>query len=280
MTVKSGMDIDFGKNDVDRLLSVISQHYGYDFSNYSRPSIERRLTRFIINSNLKSLDDLEKQLLAHTRLFEVFLEEMMVGVTAMFRDPAFFKALRQIVCPILSTYPHIRVWMAGCSTGEELLSLSIMFAEEDLLKRTKIYATDINQKSLLQAKNGVVPLSEIDLYAQNYLEAGGTSSLSGFYSKSRDMAVFDPELLKNIAFYPHNLVADSSFNEFHMIICRNVLIYFNRTLQEHVIKLFQDSLAPLGYLGLGNKETIALSQYAKNFETIDKHNKIFRKIRI
>jgi chemotaxis protein methyltransferase CheR len=280
MTEKSKSEIFLEEDEVDQLLSGIYHKYGYDFTNYSRSSIKRRLTRFLINNNLSHIDELKNRLFSQPEFFEFFVEELMVNVTEMFRDPTFYKTLREKVLPVLSTYPHIRIWDAGCSTGEELISLAIILHENKLLHCTRIYATDINQKSLLKAKEGIVPLSEIPLYSKNYKIAGGLMDLSHYYSEEKKNVVFRQSLFKNIVFYPHNLVSDTSFNEFHLIICRNVFIYFKKQLQENVLKLFLDSLVPLGFLGLGKKETISLSDHAASFSTIDHEEKIYRKIKL
>jgi chemotaxis protein methyltransferase CheR len=280
MTEKSKNEIELIDDDIDHLWTIIYQTYGYDFSNYSKASIKRRLTRFLINNNISGIGELKAELLAHTNFFEYFVEELMVNVTEMFRDPTFFKSLGENVLPVLSTYPYIRIWDAGCATGEELLSLAILLHEKNLLQRTRIYATDINQKSLLKAKEGIVPLSDIPLYSRNYVTAGGSKELAQYYAEEKNSVVFHRHLLKKIIFYPHNLVSDNAFNEFHLIVCRNVFIYFKKQLQERVLKLFLDSLTPLGFLGLGKKETISLSDHASSFSTIDYEEKIYRKIRI
>jgi chemotaxis protein methyltransferase CheR len=278
MTEKLKNEIVLNTKDVDHFLIEINNRYGYDFLNYSRASVNRRLTRFMLNNHFTEVNDLKERLLNDPDFFEFFVEELMVNVTEMFRDPSFFKALREKVLPILSTYPHIRIWDAGCSTGEELLSLAILLYEDELLKKARIYATDINQRSLLNAKNGVVPLSEINLYSNNYNNTGGKNKLSDYYHENQKNAVFNPSLLSNVVFYPHNLATDMSFNEFHLILCRNVFIYFNKQLQERVLHLFLESLSPLGFLSLGKKETVTLSQYAGGFSVIDNEEKIFRKI--
>jgi chemotaxis protein methyltransferase CheR len=278
MTEKSKNEIVLNAKEVDHFFIEIHKRYGYDFVNYSRASINRRLIRFMINNHFAEVNDLKERLLNDPDLFEFFVEELMVNVTEMFRDPSFFKALREKVMPILSTYPHIRIWDAGCSTGEELLSLAIMLHEEKLLEKTRIYATDLNQRSLITAKNGAVPLSEINLYSNNYKDTGGKRELSYYYHENKKIAVFNPSLLSNVVFYPHNLATDTSFNEFHLILCRNVFIYFNKQLQERVLHLFLESLSPLGFLSLGKKETISLSQHAEGFSVVDNEEKIFRKI--
>ena len=263
---------------VEGLIQDIKSSYGYDFSGYSRASIYRRIKRFLTNKNLASLEELKKSIFNDSFYFESFLQEITVNVTEMFRDPAFFLSLRKNVLPILSTYPHIKIWDAGCSTGEELFSLAILLQEEGLLDRTRIYATDINQKVLKQAKEGIFPASQLPATLAGYKAAGGKKEFSNYYISNYGSLKFNSSLIKNVIFYPHNLATDSSFNEFHLVLCRNVLIYFTRDLQERVFTLFNDSLVRLGYLALGKKETLSMSEVNKNFNFVDKENRIYRKI--
>lgn len=257
----------------------IFTHYGYDFREYSRASIHRRIERFITNHRFKDLDALQLAIFSDAYFFEKFLQELTVNVTEMFRDPSFFLALRKKVLPMLSTYAHIKIWDAGCSSGEELFSLAILLKEEGLLKRTKIYATDINQKVLKQASEGIFSAKNIAAYTAGYYASGGKAAFSDYFNSNYGSIKFDASLIKGVTFYPHNLSTDFSFNEFNLIICRNVLIYFNRKLQERVLNLFDDSLVSLGYLALGKKETIYLSNISKKYEFIDKDNRIYRKVR-
>jgi chemotaxis protein methyltransferase CheR len=270
------MEID--NQQLSVFLEAIFNHYGYDFRNYSKASLKRRLNRIFINTQVNNTGDLLEQLMKSPASFEYFLQELTVNVTEMFRDPAFFLSLRKKVLPALSTYPFIKIWDAGCSSGEELFSLAIMLKEEKLLHRSKIYATDINQRVLKEAKEGIFPLNTMKIYSKNYQEAGGKLSLADYYHANYERAIFNSDLLENVVFYPHNLATDKSFNEFHLIICRNVLIYFDKELQDKVVRLFYDSLATLGYIGLGQKETLFLSPLAKKFDVIDKEEKIYRKI--
>jgi chemotaxis protein methyltransferase CheR len=269
---------EFFEQEVEALIQDIHQFYGYDFRGYARASVYRRIKRFLSNKHLNSIQELKKAVLADSYFFEGFLQEVTVNVTEMFRDPTFFLALRKKVLPILSTYPHIKIWDAGCSTGEELFSLAILLSEEGLLKRTKIYATDINQKVLKQAKEGIFSASHIAAYTAGYYASGGKQDFSSYYTSNYGNVKFDSKLIKNAIFYPHNLASDFSFNEFHLILCRNVLIYFNTELQDRVLKLFQESMVPLGYLGLGKKETLSLSVVSKNFDIVDKDNRIYRRV--
>lgn len=265
------------EQDVEALIKEIHTRYGYDFKGYARASVYRRIKRFLTHKHLNSLEELQKALISDSYFFENFLQEITVNVTEMFRDPAFFLSLRNNVLPILSTYPFIKIWDAGCSTGEELFSLAILLREAGLLDRTKIYATDINQKVLKQAKEGIFPVANMVSYTSGYYAAGGTREFSSYYNSNYGSVKFDSSLIKHVVFYPHNLATDSSFNEFHLVLCRNVLIYFNRELQERVFKLFDESLVGLGYLALGKKETLTMSQISSNYNLIDKSNRIYRK---
>lgn len=275
--MKHDDDLSFEKQ-VDGLIHNIFAHYGYDFREYSRASILRRIERFISNHHIKDLEALQLAIFNDAYFFEKFLQELTVNVTEMFRDPSFFLALRKKVLPMLSTYPHIKIWDAGCSSGEELFSLAILLKEEGLLKRCKIYATDINQKVLKQAREGVFSAKNIAAYTAGYYASGGKEAFSDYFSSNYGSLKFDASLIKGVTFYPHNLSSDFSFNEFNLIICRNVLIYFNRNLQERVLSLFDDSLVSLGYLALGKKESIYLSNIGKKYEYVDKDNRIYRKV--
>jgi chemotaxis protein methyltransferase CheR len=263
---------------VEDLIEEIRKRYGYDFSGYSRASMHRRIRRFIGNKNLTGVEDLVVFIFSNSDNFESFVQEITVNVTEMFRDPGFFLSLRKNVVPILSTYPHIKIWDAGCSTGEELYSLVILLEEEGLLNRCKIYATDINQKVLKQAREGIFTSTHIASYTSNYYASGGKREFSSYFRSNYGCFKFSSHLIKNVVFSPHNLATDFSFNEFHLIICRNVLIYFTKELQDRVFRLFDQSLVTLGYLGLGRKETLALAEITKKFELIDKDNRIYRKI--
>lgn len=263
--------------EVEALIKEIHTAYGYDFSGYARASVYRRIRRFLGQKHLQTIEDLRKFLFTDSFFFENFLQEITVNVTEMFRDPTFYKSLRENVLPILSTYPFIKVWDAGCSTGEELFSLAILLEEEGLLGRTKIYATDINQKVLRQAKDGIFSATNMTAYTAAYYAAGGKRDFAEYYTSNYGSVKFNSSLVRNVVFYPHNLATDSSFNEFHLIVCRNVLIYFNRALQERVYQLFDESLVDLGYLALGKKETLAMSGISDRYDFVDKNNRIYRK---
>lgn len=266
------------EDEVEVLISEIYSRFGYDFKGYARASVKRRIHRYLSNKNLRDITELKEDIFKDNYRFELFVQEITVNVTEMFRDPSFFLSLRKNVFPILSTYPHIKIWDAGCSTGEELFSLAILLKEEGLLHRTKIYATDINQKVLKKAKEGIYSASLIKQSTAAYYQSGGMEDFSNYYTCNYGCVKFNSSLIENVIFYPHNLATDSSFNEFHLILCRNVLIYFDKDLQNRVLTLFEQSLVSLGYLGLGKKETLFLSSVQKSFEASDRGNRIFRKV--
>lgn len=271
-------NLNFFEQQVEELILEIKSHYGYDFSGYSRASVYRRINRFLTLNHLSEVEELKKKVLSDPFYFERFLQQITVNVTEMFRDPGFFLSLRKKVLPILSTYPYIKIWDAGCSTGEELFSLTILLQEEGLLDRTRIYATDINQKVLKQAREGIFPATHLAADSSAYLASGGKKAYSNYYVSHYGSLKFNASLIRNVVFYPHNLATDFSFNEFHLILCRNVLIYFTSQLQEKVLNLFDQSLVGLGYLGLGKKESLSMSGVGIHFNFVDKENRIYRKI--
>ena len=261
------------------LLEGIYQKYGYDFRNYSQASVRRRLKLKLNSSNLPSYSDMLHKVLYEKDFFDSLLLDLTINVTEMFRDPTFYKALRSDIVPILKTYPHIKIWHAGCSTGEEVYSMAILLDEEGLLKRSLIYATDINELVLAKAKEGIFPLEKIKEYTTNYQRAGGTESFAEYYTASYDAVIMKKRLKDKIVFSQHNLATDGIFTEAHLIVCRNVLIYFNKELQNKVLGLFKDSLIRKGVLALGSKETIKFSNYANDFIELVGKEKIYGKIR-
>lgn len=275
MVIRTVETVDSG--ELTALLKTIREVYGYDFTQYAEASIKRRSTYFMNSRNIKSVKELSSVLLADDAIFEEFVRSISVTVTEMFRDPSFYACLRTRVLQRLATYPFIKIWVAGCATGEEVYSVAIMLKEEGLLSRSLIYATDINQHSLHQAREGIFPMDLMKIYTINYQKSGGTGSLSDYYVAHYNAALFDRELRSNVVFAPHNLVSDQSFNEFQLILCRNVLIYFNQSLQNRVMNLFYDSLCTFGILGLGNKESLLFTDKQKCFDPIDKKEKIFIK---
>lgn len=266
-----------GDEDLKLLLHGIRETYGYDFTEYTETSIRRRSLYFMNSRNIKSAKELLMLLLQDEEVFEEFVRTISVTVTEMFRDPSFYACLRQKVMKRLATYPFIKVWVAGCATGEEVYSIAILLKEEGLLERSLIYATDINQYSLHLAKDGIFPMDLIKAYTLNYQKSGGEGDFSKYYVAQYNAALFDKSLRNNIVFAPHNLAGDQSFNEFHLILCRNVLIYFNQALQNRVVNLFYDSLCPFGILGLGNKESLMFTEKHNFFDAIDRKEKVFIK---
>ena len=256
-------------------MESIRRVYGYDFTQYSEASLIRRIHAFMSNRKIAGFESLEQTILRDEDMFEEFIRDISVTVTEMFRDPLFYLSLRENIIPRLATYPFIKVWIAGCATGEEVYSVAILLKEAGLLQRTVIYATDINQKSIMIAKDAVYPMQYMKLYTSNYQHSGGTKSFSEYYKANYDAVIFDKELRQNIVFAPHNLVDDKAFNEFQMIFCRNVMIYFNQELQKRVINLFYESLCAFGFLCLGTKESLLFSDKQKQFEEIDRRQKIY-----
>ncbi len=259
------------------LFEGIFMKYGYDFRNYSHAHLTRRINQFIRLNDIKTISELQEKILWNPSMFSKFLKNLSINVTEMFRDPGFYLAFREKVVPILSTYAHIKVWHAGCSTGEEVYSMAILFKEENLLNRTQIYATDFNKTVLDIAKQGIYPAKEIEQYNKNYKEAGGKKELSDYYTSKYGSVLLDKSLSKKIVFADHNLVTDDVFAEVNLIICRNVLIYFNKELQNHVISLFDRSLTNHGILCLGSKESLKFTDFENHFITIDKVGKIYKK---
>src|SRR6185437_1697250 len=259
------------------LLESIRLAYGYDFTDYAEASIIRRVNHFMAARKILTVDELSSKVLKDQDFFAELVLEISVTVTELFRDPTFYKSLRENVVKRLATYHFIKIWLAGCATGEEVYSMAILLHEEDLLNRSVIYATDINQRSLQIAKEGIYNIENMKSYTSNYQKAGGKKSFSEYYKAKYDSVLFDKALKQNIVFSPHNLAVDRSFNEFQLVICRNVLIYFNQQLQNKAINLFYDSLCPFGFLGLGSKESLVFSDKRKHFEDVDKKEKIFIK---
>ena len=265
--------------EIELLLEGIYRQYGFDFRSYAYASIRRRLWKRVHAEGLSSMSELQALVLHDAPAMERLLLDLSVSVTAMFRDPSFYRAFRDVVVPLLRTYPFVRIWHAGCSTGEEVYSTAIVLEEEGLLDRSRIYATDINEAVLQIARAGIFPLNRIQEYTENYIRAGGTRSFSEYYTAKYDGALFSPSLTRNTVFSQHNLVTDRSFSEFHVVFCRNVLIYFDRELQNRVHTLFYDSLVMFGILALGSKESLRFSQYEDCYEKLDSKEKVFRKVR-
>ncbi len=263
--------------EVEHLIKDVYELYGYDFSLYSRASFRRRINRICVIDKFTSFAELRYTVLNDPDYLKHFIEEITVNVTEMFRDPHFFKALREKILPQLGTYPLIRIWVAGCSTGEEAYSIAILLKEAGLYHKSLIYGTDINPSVLEKARSGVFPLQQMKLYSENYILSGGKKDFSDYYTANYDSVRFDKSLQEKLILSTHNLVSDSSFNSFQLVICRNVLIYFDKALQEHVFRLFDASLENLGFLALGSKETLRFSNLGKYYHQIEDH-RIWKKV--
>jgi chemotaxis protein methyltransferase CheR len=259
------------------LLDAIYQKYNYDFRHYAMASIKRRMKQAREKFACRSYSALQDLVLHDESVLPGLLAYLTVQVSEMFRDPSYFRALRDQVIPHLRTYPSLKVWVAGCSSGEELYSLVILFREEQLENRTMFYATDINPDALAKAEAGVYELSRIPLFTENHRRAGGKSSLSDYYTAAYGGAVFDKSLRSRVVFSDHSLVSDAAFAEMQLISCRNVLIYFTREMQNRVFGLFKDSLSPQGFLGLGSKETVRFSEHADAFADFSRSERIYRR---
>jgi chemotaxis protein methyltransferase CheR len=264
--------------ELQLLLEGIFRQYGFDFRQYAHASLRRRVWRRIHAERLTTISALLDRVLHDPDVMERLLVDLSINITAMFRDPTFFLAFREKIVPLLRTYPFTRVWVAGCSTGEEVYSLAITLQEEGLYERTRIYATDINVGVLERAREGVFPLEKMQEYTENYIRAGGTRAFSEYYLAKYEGALFDRRLTENVVWAPHNLGQDSSFNTFHVILCRNVMIYFDRALQHRVHRLFFESLERLGVLALGHKESIRFSGFEEQYEQLDPVEKLYRRL--
>ncbi|TBL79934.1 CheR family methyltransferase [Paenibacillus thalictri] len=265
--------------EIKLLLEGIYRAYGYDFRDYSMSTIRRRIWHRVRLEGMSSITALLERVLHQPLMMERLFRDFTIHVTEMFRDPSFFLSLRQNVIPWLKTLPFIRIWHAGCSTGEEPFSMAILLHEEGLLDKARIYATDLNDALLKQAMTGTYPLNRMKMYTRNYLHAGGNRPFSEYYAAEDNKARFHSFLSEHIVFAQHNLATDHSFNEFHVIICRNVLIYFNRDLQTRVHKLFYESLGQGGILGLGNRETISFTVCESSYSGMDAAERLYRKVK-
>jgi chemotaxis protein methyltransferase CheR len=262
--------------EMEILLNDLFTRYGYDFTEYSKASMQRRIQRLFIVDKFPSFAEFRHRLHNDPQYFRRFVEEITVNVTEMLRDPAFYRTLRTSILPILATYPFIRIWNAGCSTGEEVYSMAILLKEAGLLHKSLLYGTDINPLVIEKARKGIFPISQMQKYSENYIQSGGVKDFSSYYTANYHLAKFDSSLMEKMIFSTHNLVSDFSFNEFQLILCRNVLIYFERELQSKVFNLFDYSLENFGYLALGSKESLRFSPIADRYRQIGKE-KIWRK---
>jgi len=265
--------------EIQLLMEAVFACYGFDFRDYAYPSIARRVQSIVDAEGLQTVSELQGRLLRDRAAMERFLLAVTVNVTTMFRDPGFYLALRNAVVPLLQECPFIRIWHVGCSTGEEVYSTAILLHEEGLYSRCRIYATDMNENVLASAKAGIFSPGAVQEYTRNYLSAGGRGEFSEYYTARYGQVMFRQTLAENIVFAQHNLVTDGSFNEFHLVLCRNVLIYFNNSLIERVHRLLYESLGPGGILGLGDKESVRFTPHGDCYEEIDGWQRLYRKIR-
>jgi chemotaxis protein methyltransferase CheR len=264
--------------ELELFLEGVYRHYGYDFRAYARASLRRRLTSIMRAERAATLSALQDRVLHDRAVWDRCLQGISVNVSAMFRDPQFFLAFRREAVPLLRTYPFIRIWQAGASLGEEAYSLAILLQEEGLYPRSLIYATDINEAALQQARDGIYPADLMQRYTQNYIRAGGTGSFSEYYTARYDLAILRPTLRDNIVFSQHNLVSDGPFNEFNVVLCRNVMIYFTRPLQEHALGLLHNSLSKFGILGLGAGESLRLTPFDALYEPLANGQRLYRRL--
>ncbi len=264
--------------EIDLLLSAVFRRYGHDFQNYARASVSRRIRQFLPQAGCQRISQLIAKILYDEDFFREFLIQFSIPVTEMFRDPPMYRSLRENVVAVLKTYPSVRIWHAGCASGEEAYSLAILLSEEELFNKATIYATDFNDHVLHKAKEGIFDLEQIQQYTRNYQAFGGKRSFSEYYHAVYGAVALDNALKRQITFANHNLVTDGVFTEAHLILCRNVLIYFNRHLQDRVLKLFRDSLVRGGFLCLGTKETIQFSSVKDDFIAVDEKSKIYKRV--
>ncbi|HEV7374133.1 MAG TPA: protein-glutamate O-methyltransferase CheR [Pyrinomonadaceae bacterium] len=265
--------------EIALLLEGMYRYYGFDFREYSPASLKRRILERMRAEKIETISRFQDQVLHDAACMERLLLGLSVHVTSMFRDPGFYLTFRQKIVPILKTYPTVRIWHAGCSTGEEVYSMAILLQEEGLYRKSLIYATDISHEVLRKAKEGIFPLATMQEYTGNYMKGGGKHEFSDYYTAHYDNVIFHPSLKTNVVFAEHNLATDGSFNEFHVILCRNVMIYFNKSLQERVHNLIYESLSMFGIFGLGNKESLKFTPREAFYEQLDDQDKLYRKVR-
>ncbi len=275
--MSDGAQISSVEIELRMLMEAIFLRYSYDFRDYTGASQKRRVLHAMAEMGCATVSQLQSRVLHEPSAFSQLLQYLTIPVTEMFRDPTYYIGLREHVMPVLGTYPSLKIWVAGCSTGEEVYSLAILLKEEGLLERSIIYATDINPQSLEKARKGVFPLENMRTYTANYQAAGGRRAFSDYYTAAYNAALFDRSLCENVTFADHSLATDSVFAETQFISCRNVMIYFNKKLQERALGLFHDSLCHRGFLGLGSKESIDFSSYGPKFEVLAKRDRLFRK---
>jgi chemotaxis protein methyltransferase CheR len=274
---EGGPDRELFELEVDLFLEAIFQRYRHDFRAYARPTLRRRLTQALASFDCESLSQLQHQVLRDPALFGRVLGYLTVQVSDIFRDPPFYEAVRTRVLPVLATYPSIKLWVAGCGTGEEVYSLAILLDEAQLLRRTVIYATDVSGSALRAAEQGVYDIERAQEFSKNYLRGGGARSLSDYYTAAYEKIAFDRRLRENVVFSDHSLATDHVFAEVHLITCRNVLIYFDQALRDRALDLFHKSLVRRGFLGLGSKENLRSSAHRQLFGELDRENRLYER---
>lgn len=277
MTATSAPDVE--ELETELLLSAVARRYGYDFRQYAAASLKRRLRRAMQEEQVRTLSALQERLLHDPQALTRFVSTLSVHVTGMFRDPAVYKAIRNRVVPTLRTWPFVRIWHAGCSTGEEVYSLAVVLHEEGLLERCRIYATDLSEELLETARRGVYPLHAMRDYTVAYHKAGGQADFSEYYRAGATHAILRDDLRRHVVFSQHNLVSDRSFNEFHLILCRNVMIYFDKDLRDRVHELLHESLVMFGVLVLGARESLRFSPLHERYEVLDEALRLYRRVR-
>jgi chemotaxis protein methyltransferase CheR len=265
--------------ETELLLSAVARRYGYDFRQYAAASLKRRIARAMQNEGVRTVSALQERLLHEPAALDRFVSTLSVHVTGMFRDPAVYKAIRNRVVPTLRTWPFVRIWHAGCSTGEEVYSLAVVLHEEGLLERCRIYATDLSEDLLETARRGVYPLRTMRDYTAAYHQAGGQEDFSEYYRADSTHAILRDDLRRHVVFSQHNLVSDGSFNEFHLILCRNVMIYFDKDLRDRVHELLHESLVMFGVLVLGTRESLRFSPLDDRYEVLDDALRLYRRVR-
>jgi len=278
MSTPAPKEIELVDIEIDLMLEGLYRAHGFDFRDYSRASIKRRILELMRGEKIETVSAFQARVLHDAACLERFLLGLSVHATSMFRDPSFYSTFRRQVVPLLKTYPTVQIWIAGCSTGEEVYSLAILLQEEKLYDRCRIYATDISQAVLRKARDGIFPLSAMREYTVNYLQAGGAHEFSDYYTAQYDSVIFHSGLRNNVVFSEHNLATDGSFNEFQVILCRNVMIYFNKDLQARVHNLLYDSLSMFGVFGLGNKESLKFTPRAHFYQHLNDTDKLYRKV--
>lgn len=278
MTTLVNESLELADVEIDLLLEGLYRVHGYDFRDYSRPSIKRRILELMRTEKVETVSAFQNKVFHEPPCLERLLVGLSVHATAMFRDPSFYLTFRRRVVPMLRTYPTVQIWIAGCSTGEEVYSLAILLQEENLYSKCRIYATDISQAVLRKAREGIFPLSAMREYTANYHQAGGTHEFSDYYTAQYNSVIFSAGLRSNVVFSEHNLATDGSFNEFQVILCRNVLIYFNKDLQARVHNLLYNSLSMFGVFGLGNKESLKFTPRAALYEHLNETDRLYRKV--